>query len=208
MLATLHAHPELVLGLAIVSHRLLEDEHALVTALVLGGDAQLAWRLDFVREWVRHGRPLPQLELERLLQWVRACPDSSRRTGCEQIILAALDFFSPVLARWIPKVTPDEHPFVWMDWDAKEVARALTSLCMPFFRLRPCEFDEKAPGKHLKELNLRYRALASFVLQNVLQAVNSSTALGCVVCKCAAHLVVDRGAASSALNTGWRWPRP
>ncbi len=51
-------------------------------------------------------------------------------------------------------------------------------MCLPFYRLRAFEFDEKKPGKHLKDLNLRYNSVSSFVTKAILCAAVQSKKQG------------------------------
>jgi hypothetical protein len=58
----------------------------------------------------------------------------------------------------------------WIDYPIEEICYALTEMCMPFYRLRSFEFEEGQLGKHLKELNLRYKSVSTFVTESVLAA--------------------------------------
>jgi hypothetical protein len=81
-----------------------------------------------------------------------------------------LDSFSPVLGRWRSNISPRSNIFAWLSWDVEQIGAALTAMCLPFFRLRAHEFDEKRPGKHLKDLNMRYNSVSLFVALSVLSA--------------------------------------
>lgn len=78
--------------------------------------------------------------------------------------------YSPVLGRWRTEIEPRSNVFLWMSWNERDIAVALTAMCLPFYVLRPCEFNEKLPGKHLKDLNLRYNSVSSFVCTSILLA--------------------------------------
>jgi hypothetical protein len=60
---------------------------------------------------------------------------------------------------------------LWRGWKADKIAVALTTLCLPFFRLRPFEFyEESHPGRHLTDLNTRSKKLSDFVAVTILGA--------------------------------------
>lgn len=173
-----------MLGLVLTLHDYIPaaDEQKLIDALttwIREGGEKVALAISFFSLWCKFGRPLSMATLtnwkELLLQ---SFPDTADRAASLAPVEEALLNFSPVLGRWRAQFSPRSNIFVWMSWDARTIAVALTSMCLPFYRLRACEFNEKNPGKHLKDLNLRYNSISMFVTTSVLLAAVLSKADG------------------------------
>ncbi len=95
-----------------------------------------------------------------------------------------LNYRSPVLGRWMTPISPRSSMLAWLEWDSWHIAVALNAMCLPFYHLRAFEFEENKPGKHLRDLNLRHRVVATFVVASVLTAASDSLKLGKKVCCC------------------------
>jgi len=134
--------------------------------------------LEFFTAWCTKGRPLATALLKEMELLVRDMADTPARSKCLETVEKSLDSFSPVLGRWKANLSPRSNLLAWLDWDAEAIAVALTAMCLPFYRLRSDEFDEKTPGKHLKDLNMRYNSVTKFVTASVLAAAVISKKLG------------------------------
>lgn len=95
-----------------------------------------------------------------------------------------VNYRSPVLGRWMTPISPRSSMLAWVEWDSWRIAVALNAMCLPFYHLRAFEFEENKPGKHLRDLNLRHRVVATFVVASVLTAASDSPKLGKKVCTC------------------------
>ena len=166
-----------LVGLPLVMHDMLAhgDEEVLFTAVKTrladkGNAKETDALLAFLASWCLSGRSISGALLDSMLSLVQAQPDSAAKTLCLARIARAQDDFSPVLGRWRSNISPRSNLFVWLRWEPAQIGAALTSMCLPFFRLRANEFNEKNPGKHLKDLNLRYNSVSKFVALSVLSA--------------------------------------
>lgn len=134
--------------------------------------------LKFIPDWISLGKKIPIPVLERMKTWLTTLPSTPALQECLTVLEKDMNFFSPVLGRWSTQVTPQSDMLAWMRWSSESVAVALTSMCLPFFRVRAHEFDETNPGKHLKDLNVRHRVVSHFVVLSILTALNTSKSLG------------------------------
>jgi hypothetical protein len=111
-------------------------------------------------------------------EYVQAQPESELREKCMPKVQKGIDDHSPVLGRWRANNSPRSNMFFWLERTPEQVAVALTAMCLPFYRLRPCEFSEKNPGKHLKDLNLRYNSVSKFIALSILCSAVASKKQG------------------------------
>ncbi len=176
-----------LLGLPLVMHDLLGagDDDLLFAAIQerLGstaGSGEVELLLRFIAAWCLSGRSMTGPLLDALQKFVEAQGESAAKKECLARIGVAQNDFSPVLGRWRSNISPRSNLFVWLQWDTAQIGAALTCMCLPFFRLRAFEFDEKRPGKHLKDLNLRYNSVSRFVAVSVLSAAIVSKKQGIV----------------------------
>jgi hypothetical protein len=159
-----------LLGVPLVMHDLFGPDDDAVLFQAVRGHANQELVLDFVAAWCSTGRLLSPANLDVMHAFVLAQPDSAAKKTCLERVDRAIDSFSPVLGRWRSNISPRSNIFAWLVWDVEQIGAALTSMCLPFFRVRAHEFDEKKPGKHLKDLNLRYNSVSMFVATSVLSA--------------------------------------
>jgi hypothetical protein len=166
-----------LVGLPLVMHDMLahgDDDilfEAVKTQLEANREAKKGEALlEFLAAWCLSGRSMSGGLLERMQSLVLGQVDSTAKFQCLARISRAQDDFSPVLGRWRSNISPRTNLFVWLRWDPAQIGAALTCMCLPFFRLRANEFHEKNPGKHLKDLNLRYNSVSKFVALSVLSA--------------------------------------
>ena len=111
-------------------------------------------------------------------EFLASLPSSPEAELARRRVEESADSFSPVLGRWRSEITPRSNIFLWLPWEAERIGAALTAMCLPFFRLRAWEFDEKRPGKHLRDLNLRYNTVSMFVATSLLAACVASKKQG------------------------------
>lgn len=117
--------------------------------------------------------------LSEMERFVQNCPATAEQRECMRVINLQIQFFPRVVGRW---AFDDLSPLIWMEWEPSRIAIALTSLCKPFFDLRPVEFDSGGPN--LTSLNLYFNTVSNLVVTSVLRAVISGgKAAVQVVCK-------------------------
>lgn len=174
-------------GVIFVLHEILtkpSDEVSLFTLICnellsksIKAERKLRW-IQFISSWCSNGRSLSPHLLELMFEAIDKQPESDARATCLKGLEQEIYKFSPILGRWKPELSPRSNLLVWLDWDAKVIATGLTFMCLPFYKLRACEFDETNPGSHLHDLTLRYNSVAKFVTLTCLAASVFSAANG------------------------------
>ena len=134
--------------------------------------------MEFLAAWVHTGRRLRQPLKERILAFLESQPDTVARAKFISLVQAGIEDYSPVLGRWRADNSPRSNMFFWLDKTPEQIAVALTAMCLPFYRLRASEFSDKNPGKHLKDLNLRYNSVSKFIAAAILCAAVASKKQG------------------------------
>jgi hypothetical protein len=163
---------ELAVALPFIIHEVIKNPETLVDFFLSDPESK-AYKeqiLVFLDAWICVGKPMEVELLEKMLVLVRQFEESHVRSRCSKNISCALTYSSPVLGRWRVGLSPRSDVLGWIDYPIEEIVGALTNMCLPFYRLRSFEFEEGQLGKHLKELNLRYKSVSTFVTESVLAA--------------------------------------
>lgn len=128
----------------------------------------------FTADWIKVGKPMSNDNLTRIRAFVNEKFFYIEGEGTDKgVLLRAIEdqlvSQSPILGRWRVK-SPREDVLHFTSWNAGDISKTLTVMCMSFFRLRAWEFDESSPGPHLKDLNRKCTTLSHFVSLSILAA--------------------------------------
>ena len=175
-------------GLPLIMHDLLPDDAKADDQFWVGLEGMVKEQpsliskvLGFVEAWVKTGRRLRRPLKIAMKMWLSALPSSPERRQCLAAVEEEIEDYSPVLGRWKAKTSPRDNMLYFLTRTPQQICNALTAMCLPFFRLRACEFNEKSPGPHLKDLNERYKSVTGFVKASILVAASNQRKLGITV---------------------------
>ena len=105
-------------------------------------------------------------------------PNLPKKEQALKDVMGVIRRQSLVCGKWATEVSPSDNVLFWIRADTEEIAHALTSLCLPFYGLRPYEFTLNDHGKHLKALNNQYAMITKFICTSVLVGFNLSVKEG------------------------------